>query len=448
MAEGTILVGCGAGFSGDRLDAPGPVVATLARSGRPAAIMFETLGERTLALAQLDRMRDPERGYEPLLEPLLEPILAACLDHGIRILGNFGAANPRAAARRILALGRRLGCRPMRVAVVTGDDVTAALLDGAVEDAAGAPLRVAAPISANAYLGAAPLVEALALGADIVVAGRVADPALALAPFMHHHGWAEDDWRRIACGTLAGHLLECGSQVSGGYFADPGVKDVPDPHDIGFPIAAMEADGVFTIGKADRTGGLVDRRTVTEQILYEVHDPAAYLTPDVTLDITGVVLAEAGADRVRVTGAAGRPRPERLKVTVGYDGGWLGEGEISYAGPNAAARARLALDVVRRRLPADCRMRGDIVGLCSVFGDDAGGGLAEAPAQDGDVRLRIAVATPERALAERAAQEVLALYTCGPAGGGGVRSAVRQRIATASGYVPRSLVRPAVEILG
>ena len=259
MADGTILVGCGAGFSGDRLDAPGPVVATLARSGRPAAIMFETLGERTLALAQLERLRDPERGYEPLLEPLLEPVLATCLDHRIRILGNFGAANPHAAARLIRSMGRRLGCRPMRVAVVTGDDVRGRL--DALEDADGTPLRVPDAISANAYLGAEPLAQALALGADVVVAGRVADPALALAPFLHHHGWTADDWDRIAGGTLAGHLLECGAQVSGGYFADPGVKDVPDPHRIGFPIVAMDADGTFTIGKAADTGGLVDRRT-------------------------------------------------------------------------------------------------------------------------------------------------------------------------------------------
>ncbi|NYZ15540.1 DUF1446 domain-containing protein [Azospirillum sp. RWY-5-1] len=447
MGDGRILVGCGAGFSGDRLDAPGPVVETLARSGLPAAIMFETLGERTLALAQLDRARDPERGYEPLLEPLLEPVLDSCLRHGIRILGNFGAANPRAAAQRILEMGRRLGCRPMRVAVVTGDDLAAASLLDRIEAEDGTPLTVTAPISANAYVGAGPMARALALGADVVVAGRVADPSLALAPFLHHHGWAEDDWRRIACGTLAGHLLECGSQVTGGYFADPGVKDVPDPHRIGFPIVAMDADGGFTIGKAEDTGGLVDRRTVSEQILYEVHDPAAYLTPDVTLDITCVELVPDGPDRVRVTGAAGRPRPERLKVTVGYDGGWLGEGEISYAGPNAVARARLALDVVKRRLPADCRVRGDIVGVSSVFGDDGGQRLAgRAPAVE-DVRMRIAVATPERAVAERAAQEVLALYTCGPAGGGGVRTAVRQRIATASGYIPRALVRPDIEIL-
>lgn len=442
-----IRVGSGAGFSGDRLDAPAPVVQSLVAAGGPAAIMFETLGERTLALAQLAKLENPERGYEPLLERMLAPILAACLDHRITILGNFGAANPQAAARAILALGRRLGCRPMKIAVVSGDDIAAAGLLPQLQAEDGSVLQTGPVISANAYLGAAPLVEALAAGADIVVTGRVADPALALAPFIHHHGWSFDDLPRLASGTLAGHLLECGAQVTGGYYADPGIKDVPDPHFIGFPIVEMAADGSFVVGKAAQTGGLVDRHTVTEQILYEIHDPAAYLTPDVTLDVTGVALAGDGRDRVRVSGAAGHARPERLKVTVGLDGGWLGEGEISYAGPNAVARARLALDVVRRRLGSGLRMRGDIIGLASVFNDDAGTWLAQQTAEPTDVRLRIAVASEDRAEADRAHEEVLALYTCGPAGGGGVRGSTKRRIATDSGYIPRDLVKPAVEIL-
>lgn len=442
-----VLVGCGAGFSGDRLDAPAPVVRSLIAAGGPAAIMFETLGERTLALAQLARLENPERGYEPLLERLLAPILAACLDHRIAILGNFGAANPLAAARVILALGRKLGCRPMKIAVISGDDIAAAGLLPQLQAEDGSALTMGPVISANAYLGAAPLVEALAGGADIVVTGRVADPSLALAPFIHHHGWSLTDLPRIASGTLAGHLLECGAQVTGGYYADPGVKDVPDPHFIGFPIIEMAGDGSFVVAKAAATGGLVDRHTVTEQILYEIHDPAAYLTPDVTLDVTGVRLTEDGRDRVRVSGAAGHARPERLKVTVGLDGGWLGEGEISYAGPNAVARARLALDVVRRRLGSGLRMRGDIVGLGSVFNDDAGAWLARQDAEPADVRLRIAVASEDRAEADRAHEEVLALYTCGPAGGGGVRGGTRRRIATESGYIPRNLVKPVVEIV-
>ncbi|MEK9970912.1 MAG: acyclic terpene utilization AtuA family protein [Ferrovibrio sp.] len=447
MGAETVFVGCGAGFSGDRLDAPLPVVTSLIRRGGPSAIMFETLGERTLALAQLARQENPERGYEPLLQRLLTPVLDACIRNKVAILGNFGAANPRAAARAILALGRQLGCPPIRVAVVTGDDLIESGLVGELKDESGNPLRVQRPVSANAYLGAGALVEALAAGADVVVTGRVADPSLALAPFIHHHGWSTDGLNLIASGTLAGHLLECGAQVTGGYYADPGFKDVPDPHNIGFPIVAMQADGRFTVGKADDTGGLVDRHTVTEQILYEIHNPAAYLTPDITLDITGVQLAETGTDQVAVSGAAGHLRPEQLKVTVGYDGGWLGEGEISYAGPNAVARARLALEVVQKRLGPSLRMRGDIIGLGSVFNDDEGTWLARQQNAVPDVRVRIAVAAENKADADRAAEEILALYTCGPAGGGGVRGNTRRRIATTSAFIPRSRVTPAVEIL-
>lgn len=447
MRAGTVFVGCGAGFSGDRLDAPLPVVESLIRRQGPAAIMFETLGERTLALAQLARLENPDRGYEPLLERLLAPLLEACLRNKVAILGNFGAANPMAAARTILALGRKLGCRPMRVAVVTGDDLIASDMTGDLQDEAGAPLRLENVISANAYLGAAPLVEALAAGADIVVTGRVADPSLALAPFVHHHGWAMDDLALMASGTLAGHLLECGAQVSGGYYADPGFKDVPDPHNIGFPIVAMQADGRFTIGKADDTGGLVDRHTVTEQILYEIHDPARYLTPDVVLDVSRVELSEKAPNEVAVSGAAGHPRPDRLKVTVGHDGGWLGEGEISYAGPNAVARARLALDVVRRRLGPGMQVRGDIIGLGSVFNDDKGMWLRQQVGAATDLRVRVAVSAASKADADRAAEEVLALYTCGPAGGGGVRGHTRRRIATTSAYIDRGKIRPMVELL-
>lgn len=470
-SHGTVIVGCGAGFSGDRLDAPLPVVRSLISSGRPAAIMFETLGERTLALAQLARLENPDAGYEPLLERMLAPILEACLANGIRILGNFGAANPHAAARAIRALGQRLGCRPIRIAVVTGDDLIASGAISGLEDERGAPRSLGDVICANAYLGAAPLVEALAAGADIVVTGRVADPSLALAPFAYHHGWSLDDTALAAAGTMAGHLLECGAQVTGGYYADPGFKDVPHPDRIGFPIVAMQADGRFTVTKADDIGGLVTRHTVTEQLLYEIHDPSAYLTPDVTLDITQVELAEAGPDCVRVEGARGRQRPARLKVTVGHDAGWFGEGEISYAGPNALNRARLALDVVRKRLGSGIRMRGDLIGVASVFNDDRGewlarradrageaGGAADAlagafagahdPAQLlQDVRVRIAVSAPEREVAARAPEEVLALYCSGPAGGGGVRSSLRRRISTTSGYIRRELVRPVVEIL-
>ena len=312
-------LGCGSGFSGDRLDAPGPVVDALIAAGGPAAMMFETLGERTLALAQLARDVDPNAGYEPDLEGLLSPILAKCVRHKIPIIGNFGAANPRAAARLIAEMARRDGLEAVRIGVVLGDDVRDLIGSGPLrmwEADAGESLDGKQVIAANAYLGAGPIADALARGCDIVVTGRVTDSALALGPLMHHFGWRADDWDRIAAGVMIGHLLECGSQVTGGYFADPGFKDVPEPFDIGYPIAEVRSDGSAIITKPTGTGGVVSARTVTEQLLYEIHDPARYLTPDVTLDLTGVRVREDGPDRVQVTGAAGSPSQPPRKLTV------------------------------------------------------------------------------------------------------------------------------------
>ena len=439
-------IGCGAGFSGDRIDAAGPVVAALMRGGAPACLIFEMLAERTLALAQqgLDAGED---GFDRTILDRLRPVLADCLSGGIAIVGNFGAADPGGAARAIAGLAAELGCRPPRIAVVRGDD-----LCGGDDDALAGILSESLPagaslLSANAYLGAAEIAAALRAEADIVVTGRVADPALALGPLMAHFGWDPAEHDRIAAGTLVGHLLECGAQVTGGYFADPGRKDVPGLHDLGFPIAEVEADGTFVVTKPEGTGGLVDARTVKEQILYEIHDPAAYLTPDVTLDLTGVEVAEIGPDRVRITGARGHPAPETLKATVCYDGGFLGEAEISYAGPHAEARARAALEAVTRRLPEGVVWRGDLIGAVSVFGNDGGAHLAAARAAGDDVRLRLAVRASDRQTVAAAMQDFGALYCCGPAGGGGIRTQLRHRVSTTSAAIPRDLVRPEVSFL-
>ncbi|MFN4090174.1 MAG: acyclic terpene utilization AtuA family protein, partial [Alphaproteobacteria bacterium] len=427
MREDPFLIGDGAGFSGDRLDAPGPVVDTLIASGRPAAMMFEVLAERTLALAQLARRSDPDAGYEPMLDALIRPILKRCVAHAIPIVGNFGAANPMGAARLLHRIAREEGIPALTVGVVGGDDLrgTVAPEDMALWEADKAiDLARTEIIAANAYLGAFPIAEALGRGAQVVVTGRVADPALALGPLIHHFGWAETDWDRLAAGTLVGHLLECGAQVTGGYFGDPGWKDIPDPADIGFPIAEVSSDGSAVITKAAGTGGLVSARTVKEQILYEMHDPAGYLTPDVVLDVTGVDVTEVGRDRVRVSGARGRPRPATLKVTASVDGGWLGEGEITYAGINALARARMAGDTVLervRRLGLDCEARYDLIGYASDFDGDTGAMRRAAAPEPAEVRLRVAARSADRAVADRVGREVLALYCCGPAGGGGVR---------------------------
>ncbi|PZX24763.1 conserved hypothetical protein, DUF1446 [Cupriavidus phytorum] len=443
-----LLIGSGAGFSGDRTDAALPVVRTLIAAAQPAALIFETLAERTLALAQLARRNDPAQGYEPLLDALLAPVLGLCLQHRIAIVGNFGAANPRAAARRVLQLASELGLAAPRVAVVEGDDLSDAAGRARLHGILGDAFDAERFVCANAYIGAQGIADALAAGAQVVVCGRVADPALALGPAMAHFGWAWDDWDRLAAATMAGHLLECGAQVTGGYFADPGRKEVPDVHALGFPIAQLDAEGGIEIFKAADTGGCVDLRTVKEQLLYEVHDPCAYLTPDVVADIGAVTVAQLGPDRVSVRHVRGHPRPAQLKANVFSHGGWLAEGEISYAGPNAAARARLAADILRRRmrmLGHDAPIRFDLIGVLSVLADDAGAMLAQPQpheAQAQDVRLRAALAHDDQAVAQALQREVNALYTCGPAGGGGVRTAQRARLNAVSCLVPRAAVTP------
>lgn len=449
-----LLIGCAAGFSGDRTDAAGPVVDTLiARlaagpAGQRAFLIFETLAERTLALAQLRRRADPDAGYEPLLDDMLRPVLARCLAHGIRIVSNFGAANPRAAARHIARTARELGADAPRIAVVEGDDLSGPAHRALLTEALGEQMNGLRVVSANAYIGAEPIAAALDAGAQIVVCGRVADPSLTVGPAMSHFGWRADDWNRLGRATMAGHLLECGAQVCGGYFADPGYKNVPGLAAVGFPIAEIDADGRCTIGKADATGGLVSEATVKEQLLYEVHDPAAYLTPDVVADISEAeVRAFPGEDRVAVSGVRGHARPDRYKVNVCHEGGWLAEGEISYAGPRAEARARLAADVLRQRL-AGLTLRVDLIGALSIFGDDAGRALADTPDTGlRDVRLRVAATHTERAQAERLAREVMALYTCGPAGGGGVRTALTPRLNTLSCLLPRDAIPVRFELL-
>lgn len=443
----TISIGCGAGFSGDRTDAAAPVVRTLIERGGPAALIFEMLAERTLANAQLARRAAPDKGYEPLLELELRPVLADCLQHGIAIVSNFGAANPTGAARRIAALAQELGLPKPRIAVVAGDDLSGDAGRMLLRGALGSQLDEARFVCANAYIGAFEIAAALRAGAQVVVTGRVADPSLVLGPAIAHHGWARDEWDALGGGTMAGHLLECGAQVSGGYFADPGRKDVAGLHDVGFPIAEIEADGACVITKASGTGGCVDARTVKEQLLYEIHDPARYLTPDVVADISEAEVAELGPDRVRLSGVRGHPRTETLKACVFSDGGWLGEAEISYAGPNAEARARMAMEIIHKRCGGDMALRFDLIGISSVFGDDGNRHLRAAQPTDlraaqssglSDIRMRVAGRHDDATLVDRLLREVTALWTGGPAGGGGVRTARRQRLSMQSCLVPRS----------
>jgi hypothetical protein len=360
---------------------------------------------------------------------------------GIRIVSNFGAANPAGAARRIHALARELGLDAPRIAIVEGDDVSGEQHRDALQSALGSAARDLQIVSANAYLGADAIAAALVAGAQIVVCGRVADPSLTVGPALAHFGWRTDDWDRLARATMAGHLLECGAQVTGGYYADPGFKDVPGLARLGYPIAEIDEHGDCTITKPTGTGGRIDEHTVKEQLLYEVHDPAAYLTPDVVADIGTARVEQVGPDRVRLSGVRGHPRPATLKVNVFHETGWLAEGEISYAGARAEARARLAADVLKERLAGLGRLRVDLVGVASVFGDDDGRWLDAHPAGEArDVRLRVALNHGERAAAERLLREVTALYCCGPAGGGGVRTGLRPRLGTVSCFLRREAV--------
>ncbi|WP_051742211.1 acyclic terpene utilization AtuA family protein [Streptomyces xylophagus] len=445
-----IRIGCGAGFADDRVD---PAVE-LAEHGRLDYLVFECLAERTVALAQLERLRDPDAGYNEWLVERMEAVLEPCARQGTRIITNMGAANPQAAARAVAEVARRLGLPGLRIATVTGDDVLhlvkgtpLPLLDGPGRamnlDDLGDDV-----VSANAYLGAAPVAEALAQGADVVVTGRVADPSLFLAPLTHEFGWTASDWPLLARGTAVGHLLECAGQVTGGYYADPGTKDVPDLARLGFPLAEVAEDGSFTLTKVPGSGGRLTVATVTEQLLYEVHDPAAYLTPDVTADFSHAHLTQLTEDQVTVTGITGRERPTALKASVGYRDGFLAHGEISYAGSNALARAREAARIVEERLTltkipvTDARY--DLIGLNAVH---RGVGVGAVPtAEPTEIRLRVAARTDTLDHARRIGREVASLWPNGPYGGAGVTRETRENIAITSVLLPRELVMPSTEV--
>jgi hypothetical protein len=435
----TVRIGCGAGFQGDRLE---PALV-LAERGKLDYLMLECLGERTVALAQLRKLHDAKHGYDSLLERRMRGLLPLIKQNHVRVVTNMGAANPLCGAQAIVGLARELGLN-VRVAALTGDDVLDALDPAQKVLETGEPLSSIGPLfSANAYLGVDAMLPCLESGADVVLTGRVADPSLALAPLAHHFGWAVDDAERFARGTVVGHLLECAGQLTGGYYADPGKKDMSGMASLGFPFADVDAEGNAQFSKVEGTGGRINRMTATEQLLYEVTDPHAYLTPDVTADFSGVEIAESAPDTITVRGARGRKRPDTLKVSVGYHAGYIGEGEISYGGENCRARAQLAGEIVAERLRGQFQeLRVDILGLSSLHTRPMSGGEYHPY----EVRLRVAGRSADRDMAARVGEEVEALWTNGPAGGGGARKATQEQIGIVSCLLPRDKVRPQVTV--
>jgi hypothetical protein len=441
----TIRIGAGAGYSGDRI----PPALELAEHGRLDYLVFECLAERTIALAQLEKAKHPHLGFDPLLKARMQAVLPACVRHGVTIITNMGAAHPMAAAHAIAAVAQALRLPPLKIAVVEGDDVLACMQDSQLrllENGASLDTLGDRIISANAYLGAEPIVQALAQGAQVVVTGRVADPALFLAPLMHEFGWSANDWDLLGKGIMVGHLLECAGQVTGGYFADPGYRDVPDLARLGFPLAEVDASGHAVITKVDGSGGAVTVHTCTAQLLYEVDNPGHYIQPDVIADFSAAQFEEVAPNRVHISGGRGIARPNDYKVTIGYHDGFIGEGQISYAGPGALARGRLALEVVKTRLEAQgltgSEIRYDLIGHNAIHGETLSMGH-----EPYEVRVRVAVRTPQRHVAEAVANEVETLYTNGPASGGGATKTIREVVAAASTLLPRERVAPRVTFL-
>jgi hypothetical protein len=436
-----VRVGAGTGFAGDRIEP----AAVLAEHGQLDALVFECLAERTIALAQ-QRMQVGGVGYDARFLQRLERVLPFADD--MLILSNAGAADAKGLAQAARSKLDESGLRHRRVAAVLGDDVTRVLPPDApvlgteytIEDLGD---RV---VSANAYIGAAAACQALEQGADIVITGRMGDAALFAAPALHRHGWSLEDLDRVADATLVGHLLECAGQITGGYFADGGRKQVPGLAHLGFPYADMHADGSAEISKVAGTGGLISRATVLEQLLYEIDDPHGYRTPDVTLDLAETRIEEIGYDRVRISGGVAVGRPEQLKVSVGVRDGYLAVGSIGYAGAGAVTRAELALSIISERWQEvhgrDAEeLRLDVQGLNALRPWYR---TTDLPSE---ARARVGLRTFEKEAGALLNQEVEALYTNGPMGGGGVETSLKPTTGIVSTLIDRALVSPTVEMV-
>ena len=450
----TVRIAAGQGFWGDWLEAPVRQV----EGGPIDYLMMDYLAEVTMSIMQKQRSRDPSRGYATDFVPLVERILPTVVERGIRITANAGGVNPRACADAVIAVARKLGLAGrVRVGIVSGDDLLDrldALMDGGqalTNMETGAPLSAVRDrvLSANAYLGAAGIVEALRRGANIVITGRVTDTGLTLGPMMHEFGWAADDWHRLAAGTVAGHIIECGAQCSGGNCLVDWER-IPHLEDPGYPIVEARADGTFVVTKHAGTGGRVSVPSITEQLVYEMGDPRQYITPDVVADFTTIQLAPAGPDRVRVTGVRGRSATEFLKVSIAYFYGYKAVGTLVYAWPDAHKKARAADRILRERL-ARLGLEFEEVLTEFVGADATHGPLAGPPDPDApEVQLRIGVRAQERAPVERFTREIAPLILNGPpsvTGFAGGRPKVEEIVAYWPALIAKSEVHAQVEVL-
>jgi hypothetical protein len=422
--------------------------------------MLDYLAEVTMSILQKQRARDPAAGYARDFVTLMERIFTACVERGIRVVTNAGGVNPRACAEALVAVARAAGLGGRaRVALVTGDDLMDRLDELLASGHALAHMETGAPLatvrervqSANAYIGGRPIVAGLERGATVVVTGRAADATLTYAPLVHEFGWRWDDHDRLAAGVVAGHINECGAQASGGNCLAEWWT-IPDLAAVGFPVIEAEASGEFVVTKHPGSGGRVDRASVSEQIVYEIGDPSAYLTPDVAADFTTIQLDDQGGDRVRIRGVRGRPPGDHLKVSVAYADGWKAVGTLTYAWPDAAAKATAAGRVLRERLDrlglALDAVRTELVGWSSTHGHLAGPPPADLP----EVELRVAVRARDRGAVERFTREIAPLVLTGPpsvTGYLGGRPKVQEILAFWPALIRRDVVeqRLAVEVL-
>lgn len=442
-----IRIGNGQGFWGDWLEAP----VRLIDEGPLDYLTLDYLAEVTMSVLQKQRQADPRLGYARDFPPLIGSIAKKLVERDVRVIANAGGVNPMACARAVAEAAPGL-----KIAVVLGDDVLGRL-DEFLEKGyhlrdidTGRPLaeirnRV---LSANAYIGAFPLAEALSTGARVVIAGRAADAALALAPMVHRFGWPETDWDRLAAGVVAGHIIECGAQATGGN-SQVDWKTIPNMAAIGYPIVEAEPDGSFTVTKHPAAGGRVNTHTVKEQLVYEIGDPRRYATPDCVADFTSIRVADAGPDRVRVTGARGGPRPDMLKLSISYAAGWKAVGTLVYTFPEALEKARRADAIVRERLTG-LRLQFDEIHT-EFFGVNACHGPAAPPVSGpAEVQLRIGVRGPNRDHVARFTRELAPLVLSGPPGATGYgegRPPVREVVAYSGALVPRDEIHTRVETI-